>query len=136
MPEVPTILQKTAYTCGPACVEMGCRAFGVRVPRVRCSTALGTTSEAMCEALTRVGLKAVSGSMDEADLRYHLARGRLVAAIVPVGRSEGHWVLLSSVHRGRVKVHDPDRGEVREPLEEFTRRWRRRGRWAVAFGPG
>lgn len=132
-PTPPDIRQEHSYTCGPAAAESIARAFGKRAPKVTCSTRVGSYVRHLADGLEVVGLRVQYGAMRWEDVTYHLRRGRLLAVIMPAGR-ESHWVVVSRVQRGWVRVQDPDTGPGWERVESFRVQWESRGGWALAAG--
>ncbi|MEZ5293860.1 MAG: C39 family peptidase [Vicinamibacterales bacterium] len=69
-------------------------------------------------------------------LRAHVDAGRPIIALVQVGPSRYHYVVVVAVTGGAVVVHDPARAPFRVlSREEFDDAWAGAGRWALLVLP-
>lgn len=118
-PRVPVILQTEAAECGLACLAMVSAQLGQRtdlsVLRERFSLSLkGAT---LADLVRMAGRLHLSARPLRAELS-HLARLRLPCVL---HWDMNHFVVLVSVRRGVVTVHDPARGVRHLPLAEVSR---------------
>lgn len=116
---LPVIQQNEIAECGLACLAMVARYHGHDVDlaglRRRFPVSLKGTS------LSR--LIAIAGHLgfDTRPLRAEIEHLRDLRLPCILHWNLNHFVVLKRIHRGKAEIHDPARGAVTMPLEEFGR---------------
>ncbi len=118
LPAPADIRQLDTWSCGPCCVEA---ITGTR-PSLG-SPGFGTSIWGMIDTFRGLGYAVTHGThWDLDDLKHQIACGRYVVVLI---NSSGfsHWVVAYKVARGRVYLHDPERGLRIVPWCTFTQLW-------------
>ncbi len=129
MLELPDVRQRDEFSCGSAvyrCVVEFLLGSSKRIPA---DPHDGVHPFELEPALRRAGLKTQSGSMEVADLKWHVSQGRPVICLIRV-EGGGHWVVVRGVTAKRVHFHDPAKGRVWLTHEQWGDRhsdWDRHG---------
>ncbi len=139
---VPVVRQDTPAWCGPACLEMVGRYWGLDWTRGQVARDLGMTTDppsgvgmlVMRDWMRDHGMQAFafSGTMDR--LARHTSRGRPVIVGLDVIRATAHpatwnapelkhFVVVLQVRADRVVCIDPMQGLVQAPTERFDAHW-------------
>lgn len=142
---VPDVIQRTDYTCGPACLRATLEMYGLGSPDemaiakiAKTTSADGTTPENLAEAARYYGLEAqVRQGMSIADLSQYVHAGVAVIVDYQAWRDapsntpwathwgDGHYSVVMDVDRTFVTLQDPwiiGRCE-KIPHHEFLERW-------------
>ncbi|HZR26446.1 MAG TPA: C39 family peptidase [Vicinamibacterales bacterium] len=139
--DVPYLPQTDAL-CGGAAAAMVFRYWGDAHAGVQQFASLvdrragGIADDVLVDAIARRGwtVERVDGSFEALDER--LARGEPIIALLADRGARFHYVVVVGRGDGRFVVHDPSWGPNRALRdEEFDRRWRESGRWAVVVRP-
>jgi ABC-type bacteriocin/lantibiotic exporter with double-glycine peptidase domain len=135
--DVPFVAQRDDISCGPACVRAVLRYWKVRAPVPVADIMDGIHAYHLDVAFRAAGLRVMSGEMDVDRLRLLTRSGWPVVCLVRAD-TDGHWLVVRSVQRGRVYWMCPTDGLGSEPVGSFVARWYdtdRHGsefrRWAV-----
>ncbi|CAN5896084.1 hypothetical protein BH11MYX2_BH11MYX2_11310 [soil metagenome] len=114
---LPNVAQKTAATCGAACVRAVLRFAGHDVDEATLARQTRTRRDGcdpvdISRVLRRYGVRstAVHG-MTDAGLRAELARGFPVILGIRDEADEGHWVVAVDNDARAIAVMDPSHGE-------------------------
>lgn len=137
---VPDVRQAEAVDCGAAATAALLGYWGVPVPRAEVRAACETDAEGMAAGALRAfirgrGLEAfvIRGTAD--DLAYELGEGRpVLAGLVRGGRS--HFVLVTGVAPGGVRLLDPAEGVRHQAWASFEREWSAAANLLLVAFPG
>jgi hypothetical protein len=136
-------LPQTDALCGGAAAAMVFRYWGDTHAGVEQFAALvdhragGIADDVLVDAITKRGwtVERFTGSL--AVLDELIAGGEPVIVLIADRGSRYHYVVVVGRAPGAVIVHDPSWGPNREINdEEFERRWRASGHWALSVRPG
>ena len=139
-------LPQTEDLCGGAAVAMVLRYWGER--RVYAEDfadlvdrgASGIRTDVLTANVIRRGWQAfplnVATRSSGEWIREQVDRGRPIVALIEVGPSRYHYVVIVAWTGAQVIVHDPARGPFRVMSRaEFDRAWAPAGRWALLILP-
>lgn len=139
--DVPYVPQSPAL-CGGAALAMLLRYWGEPAVLAEDFAALrevgapGIRTEALVAAARERGWTARPLAGTPALVRAELARGRPMIALIDVGSSTFHYVVVVAWVNGGVIAHDPAVGPFRVWDENaFDAAWARAGRWALLILP-
>jgi predicted double-glycine peptidase len=136
-------LPQTDALCGGAAAAMVFRYWGDAHANVQQFAPLvdrragGIADDVLVGAMADRGwaVERVDGTIDALDAR--LANGEPVIVLLADRGSRYHYVVVVGRDEDRVVVHDPSWGPNRRiKNDEFERRWRASGRWAMSVRPG
>lgn len=118
----PNYRQLDRMDCGPTCVQMVAKYFGLDVPREtlrkRCTLQKnGTSFEGMIHGLKTLGIEALAVKADFAELETELPLP-LIAHW-----NNNHFVVVHKVSKRRIYVSDPALGLVSYPHADFKQNW-------------
>ena len=143
--DVP-FLPQTEDLCGGAAAAMVLRYWGA--DRVQPDdfaalvdrTRAGIAADVLTSDVRRRGWQALPFQPAAGDglawIREHVDAGRPVVALIAVGPSRFHYVVVVAATAGAVVVHDPARAPFRVlPRQEFDDAWAASGRWALLILP-
>jgi hypothetical protein len=106
--------------------------FAARVER----GGTGIRTDELVQAVRARGWTAVPFTGTPSDVRAQLTQGRPVIALLQVGSSSYHYVVLVAWANGGVILHDPAVAPFRTSGEQaFDDAWARSGRWALLMLP-
>src|SRR6266536_2941181 len=139
--DVPYLPQTNAL-CGGAAAAMVFRYWGDAhadpqefAPLVD-RRAGGIADDVLVDAVRRRGWQAVRSSGSRDALSASLAAGRPVIVLVEDRSARYHYVVVTGESADSLIVHDPSLGPSRNiAREEFDRRWRASGFWALVVLP-
>ncbi len=116
---LPLILQTEAAECGLACLAMVAASHGLRtdLPTLRQRFSLSLKGVTMADLVRMAGALQLSARPLRAELE-HLHQLQLPCIL---HWDLNHFVVLKSVGRGSVEIHDPARGAQRMKLAEVSR---------------
>lgn len=119
MNEAPRdVRQLENWDCGPTCIES---ITGVK-PQIG-SPGFGTSTYGMVDAIRGLGYTTTVGTKwDLEDLKYHCDRGRYAICLIHTS-GVSHWVVVWKVARGRVYIHDPEKGPRVIPWPLMSQLW-------------
>ena len=118
-PGLPVILQTEAAECGLACLAMVAAHHGLRsdLPTLRQRFSLSLKGATMADLVRMAAALQLSARPLRAEME-HLSQLRLPCVL---HWDLNHFVVLKSVGRGSVEIHDPARGARRIKLAEVSR---------------
>lgn len=121
----PLIKQHDLKDCGPACLAMISRYYGLsisisRIREVAGTDLQGTNIKGLLEAGERLGfeMKGVKATNPEALNTVPLPT---IAHVVDEGLL--HYVVIYKVKKNKIFIADPEKGLVTYSLDEFTQIW-------------
>ena len=119
--KIPVYFQSAPNTCGPAALLSICEFYGIKTTEQQIATLAGTTSTGtslygLAQAADSLGLKAAGMELSLEELKG--AKTPLIAHL-----NGGHFVVVVSVHKGRLTVIDPAKGVKSVALVDFLREW-------------
>ncbi len=139
--DVPYVPQTEAL-CGGAAVAMVQRFWGDPAVVAEDYAPLlapgsnGIRTEVLVAAVRARGWTALPVTGNAPDIQAHLAAGRPVIALIAVGPTSFHYVVLLAWVNGGVILHDPATAPFRTRTEQsFDDAWARSGRWALLVLP-
>jgi predicted double-glycine peptidase len=139
--DVPYLPQTDAL-CGGASAAMVFRYWGDTHAGVEQFAALvdrragGIADDVLADAIAKRGWTVERLAGSHAALEERLARGEPIIVLLADRGSRYHYVVVVGSVPGAVIVHDPSWGPNREVKdEEFERRWRASGHWALSVRP-
>lgn len=110
LPGITPRPQRTAWTCGPACIRMIFEFHGKRITERVAAREMGTTPkhgtvpQAMINLLSRV-CRPVGGRLTRRDVRRLLSRG--IPVLVLWDDWQGHWAVAISADDKHILLADP-----------------------------
>jgi len=139
-------LSQTEDLCGGAAVAMVLRYWGAAQVYPDDFAALvdrdraGIPADVLTAEIGRRGWQALPTRSDGTGvgwIRGHVDDGRPVVALIAVGASRYHYVVVVAATADRVVVHDPARAPFQVLTREaFDTAWAAAGRWAMLVLPG
>src|SRR3989344_6826729 len=130
MLSIPLLKQKTGYTCGPTCISMLARFYGMEVSRntiMRVSKCdkNGMSNEQMVLALRRLGFRACARNRHSwKDLRRSYKQRFPAVVAWMLHGYVGHFSIVIEVGEHHIMLADPDTGRRRRlPKRVFIRLW-------------
>ncbi|PEE25998.1 cysteine peptidase family C39 domain-containing protein, partial [Bacillus toyonensis] len=121
----PLIKQHDLKDCGPACLAMISRYYGLsisisRIREVAGTDLQGTNIKGVLEAGERLGfeMKGVKATNPEALNTVPLPT---IAHVLDEGLL--HYVVIYKVKKNKIFIADPEKGLVTYSLDEFTQIW-------------
>ena len=113
--------QTAPNTCGPAALLAICEFYGIKTTEQEIATLAGTTPtgtslHGLAQAADSLGLKATGMALSLEELTG--AKTPLIAHL-----NGGHFVVVVSVHKGRLTVIDPAKGVKSIALVDFHHNW-------------
>jgi predicted double-glycine peptidase len=141
---VPFRRQKQNYTCGPVVLQMVFRYFGSQLKRhdliqkARTNKEKGTARKAMRDVARREGfhfIAAYDGTLRT--LTKYLKQGiPIIVNYIEPEQDDGHYAVVIGRKDDHIILNDPWHGpHFTLPLQEFTKRWKARGRWYLIVSP-
>ncbi|OPA02033.1 bacteriocin ABC transporter ATP-binding protein [Bacillus cereus] len=122
----PLIRQHDLKDCGPACLAMISKYYGLSVPisKIRESTGTdlqGTNIQGLLEASEQLGFDAKGVKATDTSVITEIS----LPAIAHVVIDEGflHYVVIYKIKKNKVFIADPDKGLITYSLNEFQDIW-------------
>lgn len=139
--DVPYVPQSEAL-CGGAAIAMVLRYWGEPAILAEDFAALvepgaaGIRTEALVGAIRARGWTALPMTGTPSDIKYQLAQGRPIIALLRMSSGSYHYVVLLAWANGGVILHDPAMAPFRASGEQaFDDAWAGSGRWALMILP-
>ncbi|MGR5983923.1 cysteine peptidase family C39 domain-containing protein [Bacillus cereus] len=122
----PLIRQHDLKDCGPACLAMISKYYGLSVPisKIRESTGTdlqGTNIQGLLEASEQLGFDAKGVKATDTSVITEIP----LPAIAHVVIDEGflHYIVIYKIKKNKVFIADPDKGLITYSLNEFQDIW-------------
>ncbi|WP_164085716.1 peptidase domain-containing ABC transporter [Bacillus wiedmannii] len=122
----PLIRQHDLKDCGPACLAMISKYYGLSMPisKIRESTGTnleGTNIQGLLEASEQLGFDAKGVKATDTSVITEIS----LPAIAHVVIDEGflHYIVIYKIKRNKVFIADPDKGLITYSLNEFQDIW-------------
>ncbi len=109
----PLVKQYDIKDCGPACLAMVCRHYGLilsisSIRNLAGTDRQGTTLQGMLEAAQRLGFEAQGVKVTSDQALENIPLPAIAHVVTEEGRT--HYVVMYKVGKGKIWVADPDKG--------------------------
>ncbi|HDR8183504.1 TPA: peptidase domain-containing ABC transporter [Bacillus thuringiensis] len=126
MSKFPFIMQHDLKDCGPACLAMISRHYGLsisisKIREIAGTDLQGTNVQGLLESAERLGFDTKGVRVKELNALYELPLPAIAHVNMPGGLL--HYVVIYKINKKKVYVSDPAKGLVIYSLEDFSKIW-------------
>lgn len=125
------VIQHDEKDCGPACLCMIAKNFGIKIPLIKCREILrtdnnGTSLYAMIEGAKKIGLDATAYRCTVKEIEEAVNNKEVHLPIVAHIVSDSgylHYVVVYGIRKTSVVIGDPAKGLVKIKKCQFYKKW-------------
>lgn len=133
MPDLPDVRQRDNFSCGEQAARVVLQYWGVKPRVIAVANPVDGTHPATVVAIFRAaGLRCITGEANLELVRAMTRAGMPVVCLVQQD-GEGHYVVVGSVSRGRVRFQCPLNGPGSLSAAAFEAAWHDVDAWGTAF---
>ncbi len=125
---LPDIRQEGLHDCGNAAVECVLQFHKIQARARLATLERGTGPDEIEQFFRKLGMLAVSGSMEIEDLKHYCDNWRPVICLGQWPKGDSHWVVVRGVSRRRVYYQCPEDGPEVMSEEQWLETWQTVGR--------